>query len=442
MKYFNLEPIGEGGQGSVQRGVDELGRRVAIKYVRLQGATNEQDHFRLRFKQEVEVLRALDHPGIVPVLDADVDAPIPYFVMPFAEKTLRDVLNEGPVEAELAERFFDEILVAVSFAHVSGVVHRDIKPENVLLLNGHMVLSDFGLGRDLYSDATTLTASRIGGGSRDYCAPEQLRDLHAADERADVYALGQVLYEILTSLPAVDSYDPALIPANFRPLIERAREFDKSERFKNATVMHQEFKDARSRSEVAGAEESDVVALIGLVSNGDEHAPQALLKLLIGNPLREDLHRPLIQADQRVLETLASYSSLKFHDVIARVLELTPDSEGQLPKPTSYFLSNVFLVASSARLRSTALSKLVVMNSVYGGWYVSDRLVETLNRAALDRNQIQIAERVWRSEPDAIRGLREDFYGRLQPAIGSRLRDVARHQIAKQSGIDPPTMSL
>ena len=220
-RYRLLEERGRGAQGSVYLAEDtELGRKVAIKVLSGLGALSERA--RLRFAREATVVSKLDHPGICPVYDFGEDDGGLFLVMALIEgvtlaRAIDDtrravqegqsvrgvVLPAGPGPSDRVARILwtvESIARGLHFAHERGLVHRDIKPGNVMLgEDGQPVLLDFGLAHDEHSEGMTLTHPGELMGTPAYLAPEQIRAVAVGfDPRADVYALGVILYECLT----------------------------------------------------------------------------------------------------------------------------------------------------------------------------------------------------------------------------------------------------
>jgi DNA-binding beta-propeller fold protein YncE len=177
-----------------------LGRPVALKVIA--SALSEQPGFRERFERESRIAASLDHPNVIPVYAAGEYEGIVYIAMRYVEGTdLRALIGaEGRLEPARAARVVAQVAWALDAAHQRGLVHRDVKPANVLVTDRgdleHVYLTDFGLTKRYASDSG-LTAAGEWVGTVDYVAPEQLRGDHV-DARADVYALGCVLYEALT----------------------------------------------------------------------------------------------------------------------------------------------------------------------------------------------------------------------------------------------------
>ncbi len=198
--YELKEELGRGGMGTVHLARDaRLGRNVALKLLPPELAGDAG--YRERFLREQRVAASIEHPNIVPIYDAgEADGRL-YLVMRYVEGTdLKRLVEEGPLDPVRAARIVDQVAEALDAAHASGLVHRDVKPANVLLdASSHAYLCDFGLTKEAAA-GPGVTASGQLVGTLDYLAPEQIRG-NEVDRRADVYALGCVLDELLTGQP-------------------------------------------------------------------------------------------------------------------------------------------------------------------------------------------------------------------------------------------------
>ena len=195
--YRVEELIGRGGMGEVYRAHDErLDRNVALKILASHYA--DDDAFRERLLRESRLAASLDHPNVVPVYDAgDADAGF-YLAMRYVKGAdLRAVLRrEGALPPARALEIVSQVAGALDAAHAKGLVHRDVKPSNVLIdERGHCYLADFGLTQSVSDRGQATDGSLLG--TLDYVAPEQIRG-DDVDGRADVYALGCMLFECLT----------------------------------------------------------------------------------------------------------------------------------------------------------------------------------------------------------------------------------------------------
>src|SRR5437879_4647241 len=201
-RYAIDRELGHGGTATVYLAHDlKHSRSVAIKVLRpeLAAALGAE-----RFLREIEIAARLTHPHILPLHDSGEAKGFLYYVMPFVDgESLRDRLKREPqLPVEEAVRIAREVATALSHAHSQDVVHRDIKPENILLSGGEAVVADFGIARAIVAaGAETLTDTGLAVGTPGYMSPEQAMAQQHIDGRADIYALGCVLYEMLAGHP-------------------------------------------------------------------------------------------------------------------------------------------------------------------------------------------------------------------------------------------------
>ncbi len=196
-RYEIREIVGEGGMARVYKAYDnQENRLVAIKILKEEFLSN--DEFLRRFKNESKAIAMLSHPNIVNVFDVSFGDVIQYIVMEYIEGiTLKEYIeNEGSLRWKDAVHFATQILKGLQHAHDKGIVHRDVKPQNIMVLNdGTIKVTDFGIARFSRSDQRTITDKAIG--SVHYISPEQARG-EKTDEKADVYSVGVMLYEMIT----------------------------------------------------------------------------------------------------------------------------------------------------------------------------------------------------------------------------------------------------
>lgn len=196
-RYEILRKLARGGMATVYLASDRrLTRTVAIKV--MHDSLGGDSDFVARFDREARAAARLSHPNVVAVFDQGMDAGRPYIVMEYVEGcTLRHVITrEAPMEPARALDLILPVMAAVAAAHEAGIIHRDIKPENVLISDrGQVKVADFGLARAVTAHTATQTGTLIGTVS--YIAPE-LVTTGKGDTRADVYAIGVVMFEMLT----------------------------------------------------------------------------------------------------------------------------------------------------------------------------------------------------------------------------------------------------
>lgn len=251
-RYEIQEVIGVGGMAVVYKAYDNIDdRTVAVKILKEEYLANEE--FRRRFKNESKAIAVLSHPNIVKVFNVSYGDRLQYIVMEHVEGiTLKEYIEQqGKLGIKETVHFTMQILRALQHAHDKGIVHRDIKPQNIMLLsNGNIKVTDFGIARFSYSDTKTMTDSAIG--SVHYISPEQARG-DTTDARADIYSVGVVMYEMLTGqLPfqSDNSVSVALMQLQSDP--KRPRELNSSIPVGlEQIVMHSMQKNAKDRYQAA-----------------------------------------------------------------------------------------------------------------------------------------------------------------------------------------------
>ncbi len=218
--YALLEPLGEGGMGTVYRARDvRSGRLVALKVLQ----RNDQPDALARFEREMRVARSVAHPNVVPVLDAGVEGGRAFIAFEVVEGgDLRRILRQrGRLPWPEATRLGAAIAGALSAIHAKGIVHRDLKPENVLMTKeGRPAIGDFGLARSVAASSLTRTGDVLGTPA--YMAPEQADGRRDVDARVDLYSLGVILHEALAGEKPFHGEGLALLKAQMfeapRPL--------------------------------------------------------------------------------------------------------------------------------------------------------------------------------------------------------------------------------
>ncbi|MEX2627558.1 MAG: protein kinase, partial [Ilumatobacteraceae bacterium] len=213
-RYHLEEPIASGGAAIVWRAFDEnLSRSVAVKLLHPHHATDPT--VVERFERESRAAAQLNHPNAVRIYDTGREDELVYLVMEHVDgPSLRDVLRErGRLEPMVVAAIGEQVAAALGEAHAHGLVHRDVKPANILLASdGTVKVTDFGIAKALSGADATLTSPGTVVGTAAYVAPEQLEDA-SVDARADIYALGVVLYECLTGRPAFSGDTPTATAA-------------------------------------------------------------------------------------------------------------------------------------------------------------------------------------------------------------------------------------
>ena len=266
--------IGRGGMSSVYLGRQTRpARHVAVKVLGSQTNSNNmgEDYqtFLIRFRREADIVAKLEHVNIIPLYAYGEENQFAYIIMPYISGgSLSDVIREkGRLSLQQTLVYLQQAAAALDYAHARNVVHRDLKPSNFLLYpeDNRLVLADFGIARiaaesPYATHETTLTQAGAAPGTLAYMAPEMLRDGKSIDYRVDIYALGIVLYQMLSGelpfkgdlyslinkhisepLPLLHQLDPA-IPAAIDNVLRKATAKAREQRYSSAGELARDFR--------------------------------------------------------------------------------------------------------------------------------------------------------------------------------------------------------
>jgi serine/threonine-protein kinase len=201
-RYSLERELGRGGMATVYLARDiQRGEPVAIKVMHPELASALDGK---RFVREMGIAASLAHPLIVPLYDSGSAGGVRYYIMPYVEgeSLYARLQRERRLSLQDALQITRDVAAGLGYAHSRGILHRDVKPENILLAGGHALIADFGLARAIgAADYQKLTETGVIVGTLYYMSPEQLREDRDLDQRADIYSLGCIVYEILTGGP-------------------------------------------------------------------------------------------------------------------------------------------------------------------------------------------------------------------------------------------------
>ena len=292
--------IGRGGMSSVYLGRQTRpARHVAVKVLGPQMSSNniEEDYqtFLIRFRREADIVAKLEHVNIVPLYAYGEENQFAYIIMPYISGgSLSDVIREkGRLSLQQTLIYLQQAAAALDYAHARNVVHRDLKPSNFLLYpeDNRLVLADFGIARiaaesPYATHETTLTQAGAAPGTLAYMAPEMLRDGKSIDYRVDIYALGIVLYQMLSGelpfkgdlytvinkqlsepLPPLHPRTPS-IPISIDTILRKATAKAREERYTSAGELARDFRIA-----IEGVTSTDVAPRAGAWDNLSTPAP-------------------------------------------------------------------------------------------------------------------------------------------------------------------------
>ncbi len=267
--YEILEEIGKGGMATVYRARQaSVDRDVAIKVIRRAIAGDPEAV--QRFQREARLIARLEHPHILPIYDFDGAHDPPYLVMRYLDSgTLEEIMEQGLLPHDEVAYLMRQVCSALDYAHRQGIVHRDIKPSNIMIdQQGNAFVADLGIARiAAEAGGRQITATGAIIGTPDYMSPEQAQGRDDVDARADIYALGAMLFQMLTGevpypadtpmnvlmkhihepLPSVREKNPT-VPAAAEAVVRKAMAKERAERYASAIELGQAVSDALGAS--------------------------------------------------------------------------------------------------------------------------------------------------------------------------------------------------
>ena len=423
-RYEILEKIGSGGMADVYKArCHRLNRLVAIKI--LKEDLSQDAEFRRRFHAESQAVAMLSHPNIVSVYDVSHSDNIDYIVMELIEGiTLKQYMEQkGTLNWREALHFATQICKALEHAHSRGIIHRDIKPHNIMILkDGSVKVADFGIAR-VSSAQNTLTREALG--SVHYISPEQAKGAQV-DCRADLYALGVVMYEMLTGRPPYDGDTPvsvaiqhinghATMPREIEPSIPvgleqitmHAMTADLSQRYPTATRMLHDLEEFRKEPNVVfdfSGETGDGIDVQRLI-NDPTYLPVGLGRTnAVKRPLAEKVEKKRRQEQEEKAAQDASRRSSRIA-VIAGVVCIA-----LAVIVICYFLYNYFFSGLFGKTEETSVPNFIGQ-------------VETeIDRAAYPDFTIEVGDYVESSQYAAGAVIDQSPQAGTRAKVGSKIR--------------------
>ena len=358
-RYVVEREIGRGGMATVYLAQDRRhARQVAVKVLRSELSSSIGVE---RFRREIDISARLSHPNIVALYDSGEADGLLYYVMPYVEGlSLRDQLDRhGLLALKQALEIARDIAAGLAYAHEAGIVHRDINPRNILLSAGRALIADFGIARALQVAATgDLTVSGIAIGTPAYMSPEQAAGDSVIDARADVYAFGCVVYEMLAGEPPFRARTaqglltlhmartaPSLtvarrdVPVAVADAVQRSLAKSPDERFSTALEFFTQLETGVEKSA------SGIAALVARMRRRIAHAP-AVVRLLL--------------AVAALVVPLALV-------VVVRAMR-TPDAAWTDGRPASIVVLPFETAASTAEERTLAADMAAVITTELDAW--------------------------------------------------------------------------
>ena len=340
-----------------------------------------------RFATEVRLLSSLEHPRVIEVVDSDLSGNRPFYVMPRYVHSLQDEIGTISADITRVAMVCQQVLEGISYAHDQGVVHRDIKPGNVLVdSRGDVVVSDFGLGRQLSAEETRMTSTGEVMGTMLYMAPELFQDFkHCDQKRSDVYSLGRLLIHLFCGslVPGPQPLDQ--IPGPIRAVANRATQQEADSRYDNAGEMLRAFR--RAASAAGNAASLDALDRVLTRLSVDPNPSAELLHQLVSGLVaclgdEDRLHdaimnlRPEVLAEAVTLETEAMRAVLKlFCDFTSRTgwgFDYTDKIAAKL--------ASTHALLDDPGLRGVLLECVVEVGAGHNRWYVMTQAGKMLER--------------------------------------------------------------
>ena len=224
--YKIINHIGQGGAGivyDVQKG--------SAHYALKECAELDEESLK-RFARELRIAKTLNSPNIVKVIDEDIQADSPYYIMEMCEESLKQAVDRG-LDKEQKYSYILQACNGFAELHNNGIIHRDIKPGNILIANGEAKVSDFGLGKFENRDTTTITTDITSKGTPGFMAPEIANEGHFkdADVRSDIFSIGALLYYVFSDGMIPSPINSNSVPVEILPIIRKCMEAEPSKRY-------------------------------------------------------------------------------------------------------------------------------------------------------------------------------------------------------------------
>lgn len=390
-EYEFGEIIGTGGFGKVLEAKRlEDGWLCAIKI--LLSSNDEKD--KKRFQREVRMQTQLRHRNVVPIIKYSPEDDPPWFVMPRALFNLREHLKNNKGEDELW--IFYQIAAGLKHAHDNGVIHRDLKPENVLFFRDqdnqlYVSLSDFGLGRFISRDSPSLTQTNIPMGTIEYMAPEQYTDAKNVDNKTDIYALGKILYEILTDEVPYPEINYSKVSSKFVYIIQKACQKNPDKRYSNIEEMVNDLvivtrkeKLLTKPAETIRNEMQSILEKKDFTALRTKNLARLLLENIEDNVVLTEI---LPKLPDPILQSLIENNI----SILSTVLEAFDEAVNrQLPfeycDVVANFYKKVFYWTDSDEVRIMILRRLPKLGFYHNRWYVGEvfsKIVDSLKDPSL-----------------------------------------------------------
>lgn len=418
--------LGGGGFGEVWLTRAPDGAELACKVSRLR----RTDPNGFRFLREIRYQSQLLHTGIMPVLDYDLEAEFPWFLMPLARASLSQESTSLSLDQKI--QAMSRVCEALSYAHKNGKIHRDLKPDNILRFDSSedsWVIADFGLGRAANEETSHRTATNVAGGSRGYAAPEQHINFKDADERADIFACGQILNYLLSGDTVPAGSSPSAATGNFAYIVRRSTAYSVQERYQHIDDFYADLQLLAHGGGDLRTPERQALSILNQAAR-DSAAQEAavdLLRLLYVNQSDQRLYLNVVPRTQApVLGVMFDHHPEMTTEILRKYMSYL-----DAPLPVDYaemagrFLEDVHQLARSTEARAeiaTTIVRLAVSTNTFVLQALCIRILVGMSEAAdlaafIGMYHPESDAREWAAQNLATTG--------LPPALGRALMGVA-----------------
>jgi serine/threonine protein kinase len=406
MKFDGFKKIGSGGFGTVYQAW-EISTREVFAVKRLPKRASLED--RKRFGREVRIQVGLKHQNIMPVVDYSLDEDPPWLAMPIASHNLLAVIPQLPGDEQRIKKIFLQTLQGVRYAHIKGIAHRDLKPENIMLFNNDEVrIADFGLGKRMKAKTLTTTLTLTGDflGTLAYAPPEQIADAKQADERADIYALGKILYHMITGTMPFPTYDLSFLPPRYRYIVSKCLYTNPRLRYQSVDELIVDFERVTKAegSEFETVHERLIDKFNGLLEvEPSEKSIDQIHRLLMENVENEEFW---VECFPRLNgQHLSEYVRLNQTGFIDSLGQYEKHIEGNLPfsycDRVANFYSEIFQIVRETSVEAIVLTRLLRIGVSHNRYYVMDTFCRLLT-SIRDQSTAFVAVEVIRNNPGEV----------------------------------------
>ena len=402
MNYHEIEEKGQGGFAKVFIVEGEDGKRYAKKVFAPQTYLVDavgEEHLKKRFIREVKYQSTIKHNNVVEIVEHALNNDPPEFIMPLAECTLSDQIQDDPTLGGSPKKPLFDILAGLEAVHDKGFVHRDLKPANILKFiplsdTETYAISDFGLMMASQSNSSTLTGTNAGGGTENYSAPELIRGLRHATPAADIYSFGAILHDIFGGGTTRIPYTELSLPGEIGEIVAKCTKQLTIRRYKTVAALREDLYKVLDDEEITftSSKEEAIVTFLGSETTITDEQWDSIF-ILIQDNLDEGL-------------TNKNIFSAITEDHISSLLNHAPDLFTALGHYFSEYIQNgefdfnycdilaskaeIFFNDGDLGLQSEVAIALLLLGTSHNRWYVERKFVEMANNNISDA----LAERI------------------------------------------------